>query len=87
MVRILVRVTPRAARDEVSRLDANGTVHVRVTAPPVEGAANAAVVRLLAAKLGLALREVTLVAGATSRQKVFEVPLSGDDVGRRLAGP
>jgi uncharacterized protein YggU (UPF0235/DUF167 family) len=82
-VRLTVRVTPRAAREGVAR-DADGTVRVRVTAAPVDGAANAAVVRALASALDLPARDVTLVAGATGRVKQFEVPLSEGGLDRRL---
>jgi uncharacterized protein YggU (UPF0235/DUF167 family) len=57
---------------------------VRVTAPPAEGAANAAVTRLLAATLGLPARDVVLISGASSRLKVFDLPLAADDLARRL---
>ncbi|MQC17891.1 MAG: DUF167 domain-containing protein [Chloroflexi bacterium] len=50
--RITVRITPRASRDEVVG-ERDGLVLVRVTAPPVEGAANEALVRVLAKALGL----------------------------------
>jgi len=86
MSRLTVRVTPRAARDAVEGLDEAGAVRVRVTAAPAEGAANAAVTKLLAKTLDLPSRDVVLVSGATSRLKVFDVPLAIEEVGRRLAG-
>lgn len=48
-------------------------VHIRLTAPPVENAANEALVELLAARLGVAKRQVRVVAGAASRRKVIEI--------------
>lgn len=84
MTRIAVRVTPRASRDAVEGFDAAGVLRVRVTAPPAEGAANAAVAKLLAGALGLPGRDVVLVSGASARNKTFEVPLDGDQVVARL---
>ena len=54
----------------------DGVLRVRVAAPPVEGAAIQALVRLLAEELGVARRSVRLVAGAAGRQKLVVV----DDV-------
>ncbi|MFA5539858.1 MAG: DUF167 domain-containing protein [Gemmobacter sp.] len=68
---IAVRVTPRAGRAAL-RYE-GGVVHVRVTAPPEDGKANAAVVKLLAKALGVAKTRLTLVRGATSRDKLFRV--------------
>jgi hypothetical protein len=51
----------------------DGVLKVRVAAPAVEGAANVALVRLLADELGLAARDVRIVAGAKSRQKLVVV--------------
>jgi uncharacterized protein YggU (UPF0235/DUF167 family) len=56
---------------------------VRVAAPPVEGAANAAMVALLADALDLRRSAVTLVAGERSRVK--RLRLAGEDMGQRLA--
>ena len=47
-----------------------GVLRVRVSAPPVDGAANQALVRLLADELGIARRDVRIVAGEGSRSKV-----------------
>ncbi|MDA7429500.1 DUF167 domain-containing protein [Primorskyibacter aestuariivivens] len=69
---ILVRVTPRAGRNAVVR-DADGKITVRVTAPPEDGKANAAVQKLLAKSLGLAKSRLRLVRGATSRDKLFRI--------------
>ena len=60
-------------------------LRVRLTAAPVDGAANEALVALLAERLGLPKRQVMVVRGATSRQKVVEVVgLNLEDVKRRL---
>ena len=76
MARLTVRVTTRAARARIDGFDIDGVLRLRVTAPPAEGEANAAVVKLLSRTLGLPARDVVLVSGATARRKSFEVPLS-----------
>ncbi len=64
-----------------------GSLHARVTAPPVEGAANQALLRLIAAELGVARRSVRLVAGAAGRQKLIVVEgLTPDEVIARWPG-
>ena len=66
-----MRVTPGASRDEV-RIDGDA-VQLRVTAPPADGAANTAVLRLLAAALGRPRRDLTLLRGASARIKLIGV--------------
>ncbi|MGI8926714.1 MAG: DUF167 domain-containing protein [Tepidiformaceae bacterium] len=83
MARIQVRVTPRASRDSIELLP-DGAIRVRVTAAPADGAANAAAARRLAKSLALPPRDVVLVSGATSREKVFDVPLDPAELRRRL---
>ncbi|MBA2314949.1 MAG: DUF167 domain-containing protein [Chloroflexi bacterium] len=85
-VRFAVRLTPRAAADGVDGV-LEGSLHARVTAPPVEGAANQALLRLIAAELGVARRSVRLVAGAAGRQKLIVVEgLTPDEVVARWPG-
>lgn len=71
-VRFAVRLSPRAAATRVEGV-VDGILRVRVAAPAVEGAANTALVRLLADELGLAARDVRIVAGAKTRQKLVMV--------------
>ena len=71
-VRIEVHVQPRASRTELAGLH-GGRLKIRLAAPPVDGAANAALVEFVAEKLGVAKSRVRVVAGATSRQKVVEI--------------
>jgi len=71
-VRFSVHVQPRAARNEVRGVH-NGALRVRVQAPPVDGAANAALVELLAGSLGVPRRSVRVVSGETARLKVVDI--------------
>jgi uncharacterized protein YggU (UPF0235/DUF167 family) len=71
-VRFAVRLTPRSAGDHVDGV-VDGVLRARVGAPAVEGAANNALVRLIADELGVARRDVRIVAGAQSRQKLVVV--------------
>ena len=72
-VAIAVRVTPRAAEDAISGVDEEGALRIRVRAAAEGGAANRALLRLLAAELGVHQADVRLVRGAGARQKVVEV--------------
>lgn len=67
-----VKVQPRASRNQVGGLHGS-ELKVAVAAPPVDSAANEAVVELLAETLGLPRRSVSLVRGQTSRHKVFRL--------------
>lgn len=84
-VRIPVRAQPRASRDEIVG-EHGGALKVRLAAPPVEGAANKALVKLLAKRMGVPRSAVSVVAGETGRNKVVEV--AGVDVAavRRTLG-
>ena len=65
----------------------DGVLRARVAAPPIEGAANQALLRLLADELGVARRSVRLVAGAAGRQKLVVVEgMTPDDVLARWPG-
>lgn len=81
-VRLAVRLTPRASRDGVDgiTLDAEGRpfLKLRLTAPPVDGTANAALIAFLAKKLGLKQAAITIHSGANGRLKILH--LSGDSV-------
>ena len=83
-IRVHVHVQPRASRSEVVGL--HGTaLKVRLHAPPVDGAANDALVLLLAERLGVPKRAVRIVAGETSRAKVVEIDGTTESAIRALA--
>ncbi len=82
-LQLRVRLTPRGGRDRIEGWvdDATGAtgapgarlLKARVSAPPVDGAANAALVRLLAGVLGVPKSAVTITAGGTARVKTVEI--------------
>ena len=67
-----MRVSPGARRTEIAGRHGDGW-KVRVAAPPEDGRANEAVLRLLAERLGLPRRAVAIVSGHTAREKVVEL--------------
>lgn len=82
-VEITVQVHPRGHREMV-RLEGE-IVHVWVTAPPVDGAANEAVLALIARVAGVPPRSVSLVRGASSRHKrIAIVGISAEGVRARI---
>ena len=85
MPEIPVRVIPRARRNEIAG-ERDGRLLIRLTAPPVEGAANAALCRLVARCARVPARRVSIVRGQTSRDKVVRVEGIADDDLRRLMG-
>lgn len=84
-VRVTVRAKPRASHSRIARVDGL-KVEVALAAPPVDGAANEALIELLAKALSLSKSALTLVLGQTSKHKVVEITgLSADEVTARLA--
>lgn len=72
-----VLVVPRSSRDKVAGVH-DGRIKIQITAPPVDGAANAKLAEVLGRWLGVSKREVTLVRGATGRRKTLRI--AGVDV-------
>ncbi len=81
-----VRVVPRASRNEIVGIHGDA-LKVRLTAPPVEGRANEALVAFLAKRLGVRKGQVEIVAGAASRRKMIRVSgVLTQEVEERLLG-
>lgn len=70
---LAVRVTPRARRNEIVEILSDGTVKIRLTSPPVEGKANAALVEFLSEILEVPPSHIDIVAGATGRDKLVSI--------------
>ncbi len=68
---ITLRVQPRASRDEI--LPEAARLRVRITAPPVDGAANAHLLRFIAGRFGVAPSRTELVRGASGREKTVRI--------------
>jgi len=80
-----VKLVPRARANEISG-ERNGVLLVRVTAPPVDGRANAALCRLIAKRARVGVRRVSVVRGASSREKVVRVEgISSEDLRAALS--
>jgi uncharacterized protein (TIGR00251 family) len=81
-VTLAVRLTPKGGRDAIDGIepmaDGRAVLKVRVAAPPSEGEANDALIRLLAKAVGVPPRDVALAAGATARVK--RLTIAGDPV-------
>ncbi len=70
---LAVRVTPRSSKNEIVEVLNDGTIKVHLTAPPVEGKANEALVKFLAEVLDVAPSRIEVVAGANGRDKLISV--------------
>ena len=83
-VLLAVKVQPRSSKNEIGE-PLGDELRIKVTAPPVDSAANEAVIKLLAKALGIGRNSVELLRGQTSRHKVFRIHgLKLEDVIRSL---
>ena len=80
-----IRVTPRASRNEIVEVLPDHTVKVRLTAPPVEGKANLALIEFLAEVLDVSKSRIEIVAGQTGRDKLVTiVDMQTDEAQERI---
>ena len=70
---LAVRVTPRASKNEIVEVLSDGTIKIHLTAPPIEGKANEALIKFLAEVLGVSPARIEVVAGAGGRDKLISV--------------
>ncbi len=70
---ITVRVTPRARNNEIVEVLSDLTVKIRLTAPPVEGKANKALIEFLSDVLDMPKSKIEIVAGETGRDKIVSI--------------
>ncbi len=87
-IRLAVRLTPRASRNGLEGIgaDADGRLflRIRLTAPPVEGAANQALVEFLAEILSVRKKDIVIRSGETGRLKILEIAGKPDALAARL---
>lgn len=85
---VALRVQPKASQDRIEGLarrpDGAVAIKLRVGAPPEDGKANAATIKLLAKAWGLAKSDLDLVSGAASRDKVLRIAGDGPALLRKL---
>ena len=83
-VTLSVRIQPRASKNSITRME-DGSFKIRLTAPPVDGAANEALVALLAGALHVSKSQVEIVSGHTARDKRISLAgMSMDEINRLL---
>ena len=85
---LAIKVTPRSAKPGIGGwregVDGRQELEVRLAEAPADGAANDALVKLLAKALGVSRAEVKIVSGAASRHKRVAVPFEAEEPRRRL---
>ena len=82
-ITLSIRIQPRASKNEIVTMESGG-IKIRLTAPPVDGAANEALVKFLATTLSIPKSHVEIVSGHTSREKVVRITGIGDSEVRRV---
>ena len=70
---LAIRVIPGAKRNEIDGILDDGTIRIRLTAPPVEGKANSALIDFLSKVLGVRRSDIEIIAGETSRNKLVTI--------------
>jgi uncharacterized protein (TIGR00251 family) len=83
---LAVRVTPRATKNEIIEVMNDGTIKVHLTAPPVDGKANEALLKFMAGILEIPKSRLEVVAGAGGRDKIISViDMDADTLQKKVA--
>ena len=78
-MQLTLRITPNARKSQwVSKLD-DGSIKIKIAAPPVDGKANTALLKFLSSELGIAVNKLTIKAGETSRIKIVEIDVADSE--------
>lgn len=72
-IRIKVKVIPRAKKNQISGFMEDGSLKVRLAAPPVDGKANQALIKLLAEILELPQADISIISGLNGRNKTIKI--------------
>lgn len=70
---IKIKLIPRASRNEIVGIMDDGTIKIKITAPPVEGQANQAVIKYLAEMLKISTVNIEIISGKTSHNKLISI--------------
>ena len=70
---LAIRVTPRASRNEIVEILPDNTIKIRLTAPPIDGKANEALIEFLSKVLSVPKTRIDIVAGQTGRDKLVTI--------------
>jgi uncharacterized protein (TIGR00251 family) len=80
-------VTPRSRKNEVTKILSDGTVNVKLTAPPIDDKANKALIKFLSEILDVKQSEIEIIAGEKGRNKLVSIyGLDSETVNRRISG-
>lgn len=71
--KLMVKVTPRAKSNEISEVLQDGTLKIRLTAPPVDGKANKALTKFLSSILKIHESDIEIISGSKGRKKIIRV--------------
>lgn len=82
-VTLSVRIQPRASKNEILAMEGGG-IKIRLTAPPVDGAANEALIRFLADTFSVSKSRVGIVSGHTARDKIVKIDGIGMEEAERV---
>lgn len=85
-VTFAVRVVPRSSQNQIVGIESS-VAKIRLTAPPVDGKANAALIKFLAELLDVSLAQIEIISGERSKQKIVRVRgMSAAQIQQKLAG-
>ena len=85
-MRIAIRITPNASKDEISGREEDGKLKIKIQSPPVDGAANRRLIEFLAKSVGVSKSKVRIIRGDKSRSKIIEIDGNEKEIIRFLEG-